>query len=185
MEAETEFEQWKKAIGIRLRTLRDQAQFKYSRKDWVLIIERDYGITITESQIEKIENGKSFPGSELLLVYRRHYNAHVDFMLADDFFRKPDFRHFPDFSSIPALRNYYDTMLTLKIPEKDILDHLARAVQPLTSVALDSAAAGRSDKPSHTKAARAPDKKPPRKKSKSSKKRPAKKSKFSKKSPRK
>lgn len=130
-----------------------------------------YGCDITVSQIEKIENGKSFPGLELLLVYRKHFGVSFEDLLAGSIFGDhPNTWTYPEFASIPGLRNLVNAAETLQISRRQWIAHIDRAARFATEIMQTSLADhGRPPQGAKIKAARdddedSPDDDPPDKK---------------------
>ena len=117
--------EWRTEVGARIRGLRQQAPYHYTRKDLVLALKRMYALSITESQIEKIERGQSFPGYELLRVYRDHFETSYDYILGDRS------QEFPRLSIYPELRELWRTARAAGIDEPAVIARLREAARML------------------------------------------------------
>ena len=118
-----EVAEWRVAVGARIRGLRQNPPYRYTHKDLVLVLERMYSVSITESQIEKIESGKSFPGYELLRIFRDHFETNFDFLLG-----VADARidQFPELFIYPEIQALWKTTRAAGIADEDTVQHIRK-----------------------------------------------------------
>lgn len=134
-------ENWRLAIGTRLKSLRQNSPFRYTRKDLVEVLDRMYAVSVTESHIAKIESGQSFPGYELLFVLRKHFDTDFNFILGEEQLKRPEL---PDFLVHHEFRELFERLRRTGLEEKEVMDLFRQLAAGLTGLvaALDPTGGG-------------------------------------------
>ena len=123
---------WKAEIGFRIRSLRENPPLAYTRRDLVAVLNRMYSFRISESQVEKIETGKSFPGYGLLRLLQAHFGTDYNFLMGMEV--GPD-SEYPNVFAYSEFRNYWYCMQKAGVHERDILLSMRRAVDNFRLIA--------------------------------------------------